>query len=68
MEQIWQVTQKGYDVAVRIHNRFLHTLDPLEEIAADEGLGVDEARVLMYMIDQGGVVVTEFDEEEDDVL
>lgn len=66
MEQTWAITPKGYDLAVRIQARFLNTLDPIETIAADEGLTVDEARVLMMIVDRGGVVTTEFDEDDDE--
>lgn len=65
-EQTWQLTQKGYDIAVEIHNRFMNTLDPIEEIAASHGMTVPEARVLMMIVENGGSIVTEIEEEDVD--
>lgn len=65
-EQTWEITQKGFDIAVDIYDRFMNTLDPIEEIAASHGLSVAEARVLMMIVEQGGRIRTQFEEEDVD--
>lgn len=59
----WQVTEKGYAIAQYILDRFHNTLDPLDEIAADAGLTTEEAQMLMIMVENGGLMI--IDEEED---
>lgn len=63
MEETWQITPKGLQVAQDILKRFTNSTTPLEEIAADYGLSVDEARVLMFIAEQG-MVTTNFEEED----
>lgn len=62
-EQTWTITEKGLEKAHRIRTRFYETLDLFEQIAADEGLTVEEARVLMIFAEHT-TIVTNFGEDE----
>lgn len=62
MQETWLVTQKGYDMANRLLEKFASTDLTIEEIALSEGLTADEARVLIVLVEAGGLVVTDFDE------
>lgn len=65
MSETWLVTQKGYDMANRLLDKFSTTDLTIAEIAESEGLSEAEARVLIMLVEAGGLVVTDFDEEED---
>lgn len=62
--QTWEITEKGFEVANAILDRFKNSTDDIEVIAKDFGLNTDEARVLIMIAEAGGVVaVGEADDE-----
>ncbi len=66
MTTTYRITEKGAADAEYILDQYLKTDRSVEEIAADRGLDADEARILIFMQANGGEVVMDWDDDEDE--